>query len=210
MLSKTMKGFVLFLSGLSVGELVLSSFIVLVLVFGSALPHSRGITLVEELEEGYTVYQITNNTNPDNVPQIHNGQVTWYGHDGSDNEIYMTLSEHTETYDVVYDSETRTITTAQDNTIPLTIFIDGETFTINPGESYTLTRIFTLNLYAGWNMVSLPFLPEDPSTSSVLSDAGYYQLVTWIGTGYVVATEFELGKGYWLLVLEDTNITITG
>ena len=69
---------------------------------------------------------------------------------------------------------------------------------------------FTLNVSAGWNMVSLPFLLQDPLASSVLSDVDFYQLVTWSGTGYVVATEFELGKGYWLLVLEDTSITITG
>ena len=69
---------------------------------------------------------------------------------------------------------------------------------------------FTLNVSAGWNMISIPFLPEDPTASSVLGEAGFYQLVTWSGSGYVVATEFELGKGYWLLVLEDTNITITG
>jgi len=47
------------------------------------------------------------------------------------------------------------------------------------------------------------------SASAVLSDVSFYQLVTWSGTGYVVATEFELGKGYWLLVLEDTSISIT-
>jgi len=69
---------------------------------------------------------------------------------------------------------------------------------------------FTLNVSAGWNMISIPFLPQDPSASSVLSDVSFYQLVTWSGTGYEVATEFELGKGYWLLVLEDTSISITG
>ena len=68
-----------------------------------------------------------------------------------------------------------------------------------PGESYILPEAsspsFTLNLTAGWNMVSLPFLPEDPRAQSVMSEAAFYQLVSWSGTGYVDATEFELGKG---------------
>ena len=84
---------------------------------------------------------------------------------------------------------------------------------VSPGESYVLPgaapQTFTLNLTAGWNMVSLPFLPDDPSAQSVMDGIGFFQLVTWIGTGYIDSTEFELGKGYWLLVLEDTSITIT-
>ena len=33
--------------------------------------------------------QLTNNTEHDSRAQIHNGQVVWYGHDGSDNEIFL-------------------------------------------------------------------------------------------------------------------------
>jgi len=68
----------------------------------------------------------------------------------------------------------------------------------------------TLELSAGWNMVSLSVEPGDPSASSVLEGVGFYQLVTWGGTGYVEATGFEVGKGYWLLVLDDMNVTVSG
>lgn len=68
----------------------------------------------------------------------------------------------------------------------------------------------TLELSAGWNMVSLQVIPEDPSAVSVLSDVGFYQLVTWSGSGYVSATSFEEGRGYWLLALEDANVTLSG
>ena len=116
--------------------------------------------------------------------------------------------------EIVLDPETGTYTAAEDNTIPVIVSISGEESEMYPGETYTPpdapSREYTLQLRAGWNMVSLPFLPGDPSASSVLNDVGYYQLVTRSGTGYVVVTEFELGKGYWLLVLEDTNVTITG
>ena len=69
---------------------------------------------------------------------------------------------------------------------------------------------FTMELRAGWNMVSLPVVPDDMSATSVLDGVGFYQLVTWSGTGYATSTEFEAGRGYWLLVLEDTNVTISG
>jgi len=68
----------------------------------------------------------------------------------------------------------------------------------------------TMNLKAGWNMVSLPVMPEDVSAAAVLSEVGFYQLVTWSGTGYVSATSFEEGRGYWLLVLGDVNVTVIG
>lgn len=76
-------------------------------------------------------------------------------------------------------------------------------YTITPGSA-------CLELGAGWNMVSLPVLPDDPLASSVLSDVEFYQLVTWSGTGYTPATTFEAGRGYWLLVLEDANLTLSG
>ena len=65
---------------------------------------------------------------------------------------------------------------------------------------------FQLNLIAGWNMVSsfdMEVIAEDVFP-------GFFQLVTWNGKGYVPVDVMEPGKGYWALVLEDTNITITG
>jgi len=99
------------------------------------------------------------------------------------------------------------------------IYVAGYTWSYGAGDSdlflvkYSLsTSIQQINLQlgAGWNMISLSVLPDDPMASSVLSDVGFYQLVTWSGTGYVTASEFEAGHGYWLLVLEDTNVTISG
>ena len=66
-----------------------------------------------------------------------------------------------------------------------------------------------LELDAGWNMVSLPVEPSDPSANSVLDGVEYYQLVTWSGSGYIEATGFKWGQGYWLLVLQDINVSVT-
>ena len=67
---------------------------------------------------------------------------------------------------------------------------------------------FTLELRAGWNMVSLPVVPKDASAASVLRGVGFYQLVTLGGVRYIASTEFEVGRVYWLLVLQDVNVTV--
>jgi YVTN family beta-propeller protein len=67
-----------------------------------------------------------------------------------------------------------------------------------------------LVLNAGWNMVSFPILPADTSFASIFSGKGYYQVLTWSGTSYVTPSDVEAGKGYWILVLSDTTISIEG
>jgi len=164
------------------------------------------------LYDGSSVTQLTNNLVVENSPQIDDGWVTWKTVDAVSYQVpyYGVYLARPRKCEASYDSETGTFTTDSCNTLPLLLSIDGEKHTLEPGESYSESRTFVLSLTAGWNMVSLPFLPSDPSAQSVMSGAGFFQLVTWSGTSYVTATEFELGKGYWLLVLEDTNITITG
>ena len=156
------------------------------------------------------VIQLTDNDYDDTSPQIHDGQVTWRGSDGSDLEIYLAEREITVIH---YDPENPTIQSDANNTVDVLVITPDDPILLPPGESYVLPeaapQTFTLNLTAGWNMVSIPFLPDDPSAQSVMDGIGFFQLVTWSGTGYIVSTEFELGKGYWLLVLEDTSITIT-
>ena len=141
---------------------------------------------------------------------IHNGQVTWYGDEGIDDEIYLAKRESGV---IQYEPENPSIISKVSNPIDVIVVTPEDSVLLTPGESILLPeaapQTFTLNLTAGWNMISLPFLPENPSAQSVMNEADYYQLATWSGTGYITATEFELGKGYWLLVLEDISITIT-
>ena len=68
---------------------------------------------------------------------------------------------------------------------------------------------FELQLLAGWNMVSFPCIPEDPSFSNIFNGVSYYQVLTWDGTSYITPTTAEAGIGYWVLVLEDTTVAIT-
>ncbi|MDP6459147.1 MAG: hypothetical protein QGF78_07525, partial [Candidatus Bathyarchaeota archaeon] len=62
----------------------------------------------------------------------------------------------------------------------------------------------SLGLSAGWNMVG----GTVDEVQAVDVFPGFHQLVTWAGTGYAVATVFEPGRGYWALVLSETNIQL--
>jgi PKD repeat protein len=79
-------------------------------------------------------------------------------------------------------------------------------FTIDVGPCYC-----ELPLSAGWNLVSFPCLPlEDLSFSYILRDVPFYQVLTWDGTSYIEPTHVELGKGYWLLVIEEATVEYWG
>jgi len=62
--------------------------------------------------------------------------------------------------------------------------------------------VYLMNLSAGWNMISSYNVKANASDIF----PGFYQLVTWDGSGYKAVTRMEPGKGYWALVLEDTQI----
>ena len=73
------------------------------------------------------------------------------------------------------------------------------TVTGTPIESLNLT------LSPGWSLIGGIF--SDVPVPGVFP--GPYQLVTWNGAGYLPASVFEPGKGYWALVLETTQIQLT-
>lgn len=62
-----------------------------------------------------------------------------------------------------------------------------------------------LDLSIGWSMIGGTY--DEVQAADVFPD--FYQLVTWTGTGYTPATVFEPGKGYWALVLAETQIQLS-
>jgi hypothetical protein len=81
-------------------------------------------------------------------------------------------------------------------------------------ESQTVIAHYTfyvsIDLNAGWNMVSFPVIPSNASFTSIFSEVGFYQVLTWSGTSYVAPTNAEAGRGYWVLVLSATTVNVTG
>ncbi|GEM_PF-1047524 len=83
----------------------------------------------------------------------------------------------------------------------------------------------TLNLTAGWNFVSLPYLPEDPKITSVLAGlvpgTDYLQVSRFNADKkdfehFVNNSEFndfdtfEYGRGYLIWMQRDASVTVTG
>ncbi len=57
---------------------------------------------------------------------------------------------------------------------------------------------YEFELSAGWNMISFPSIPDNPSFSSIFSNVSFYQVLTWDGSSYVTPTllGLELATGF--------------
>lgn len=64
---------------------------------------------------------------------------------------------------------------------------------------------------AGWNLMSIPLIPENPLASSIIGDdIAQYFLYKYSGNSYLPADTMSTGKGYWLGIETLTTIDITG
>ena len=84
----------------------------------------------------------------------------------------------------------------------------------------------TLNLYTGWNLISLPLMPEDTSITSLLSSInGNYSIIWEYNASDTTdhwkkydpgvpfgndLTNIEPGKGYWIMMTSDDTLPISG
>jgi hypothetical protein len=86
------------------------------------------------------------------------------------------------------------------------ISVEGQEVVLYAADEVTVN----LALKAGWNMVSVPVIPSDPTTSSVF--AGSVAVYTWnpIDRNYVVPTTVVPQRGYWVAVVSDLTIPVTG
>jgi hypothetical protein len=71
---------------------------------------------------------------------------------------------------------------------------------------------FTLNLWAGWNMISFPVMLDNKNPHSIFP--GDYTMFRWDAENkrYVLCTDenIENGVGYWIYVLENENVVVSG
>jgi len=84
----------------------------------------------------------------------------------------------------------------------------------------------TLDLYTGWNLISLPLMPEDTSITSLLSSINGNYSIVWAYNAsdtadhwkkYDPAAPFEndltnmmSGEGYWIMMTTDDTLNISG
>ena len=70
---------------------------------------------------------------------------------------------------------------------------------------------FTMTYEGGWNLMSSPLEPDDPSLPAVFgADADLYQLYGWNGAYFAPQAFHGCGAAYWLLLPERRSIEFTG
>ena len=72
---------------------------------------------------------------------------------------------------------------------------------------------FTLPLKAGWNMVSIPLIPDDSSVSVIFKDISTLSIrpvVTWENPLFVQVDQIEPKIGYWVFTPQNIDIIVTG
>lgn len=73
---------------------------------------------------------------------------------------------------------------------------------------------YTMTLLQGWNLVSTPIIPDNPDVNSIFgsNEDVLIPVYTWSTTNkqYYEVSEIELGKGYWVLALNDTQVIFSG
>ncbi|CAN2046882.1 serine protease [Candidatus Magnetomoraceae bacterium gMMP-1] len=67
---------------------------------------------------------------------------------------------------------------------------------------------FEFDLKKGWNLISMPLIPNDCSLSSIFPDAEV--AYEFKDGGYASVNSLEPGKGYWLKIPDDKKYNITG
>ena len=80
----------------------------------------------------------------------------------------------------------------------------------NWSELSNVAACLRIPLKAGWNMVSVPVTPADNSVSAVFP--GVAVVYTWdpVSKTYTVPGTVEPDIGYWVAVIQDATITVTG
>lgn len=75
-------------------------------------------------------------------------------------------------------------------------------------SSPTPVNSFTINLHLGWNLISIPRMPNINSVESILKKFNSEPVWNWDGLKLRSVTEIEPLKGYWVYAREPASITV--
>jgi len=89
--------------------------------------------------------------------------------------------------------------------------INEYAITGNAAQFYTIQWIrnsYTFDLSEGWNLISLPLIPDNPNLSVLFPDIDV--AYAYIDGSYELVRDLEAGCGYWIEVPENQTYTIYG
>jgi S-layer protein (TIGR01567 family) len=77
-----------------------------------------------------------------------------------------------------------------------------------------ISDVYTMSLQKGWNLVSIPIIPVSPSATSIFENNTEVlsPIYSWNpgNKQYYEVENLEIGKGYWILAMNDTDVEISG
>ncbi|MCD6567707.1 MAG: hypothetical protein J7K94_03110 [Dehalococcoidia bacterium] len=89
--------------------------------------------------------------------------------------------------------------------------------------TFTVSVSQNITLYEGWNLISLPLIPDDSDIATVMSsvsdnvtvvhyyDAANSEWLSWSPDGtFTSLATMEDGKGYWVSMTAEDTLTVTG
>ncbi|WP_305064941.1 hypothetical protein [Methanococcoides sp.] len=82
--------------------------------------------------------------------------------------------------------------------------------------TWTVTdpNLYTMQLQKGWNLVSTPLTPGTPDVNTLFGSNSdvILPVYSWntANKQYYDVSTIEIGKGYWILALKDTQVTLAG
>ncbi|MDI6886381.1 MAG: choice-of-anchor D domain-containing protein, partial [archaeon] len=120
--------------------------------------------------------------------------------------------------------QTTTLSWDVPSNVNLTIFEGDEVLSSGSqlgegGHELTVTaelleyQEYCIDLKAGWNMVSLPLIPDNCSVDAIFGSIPTLDtmpVVTWESPSFVKVGEVEPKIGYWVFTPADTTISVTG
>lgn len=98
-------------------------------------------------------------------------------------------------------SDSISITNTDPSNNPLKVYLTGS------GIESILQKDFT----AGWNLISIPVVPNDQNTGAVIGDdAANFFLYEYKNGDYSSSVTVERNKGYWFGIETNTTVDVTG
>jgi len=87
---------------------------------------------------------------------------------------------------------------------------------VSGGHEYAtyIDNTYTMQLQKGWNLVSTPLIPDTPDVNTLFDSNSdvILPVYSWntANKQYYDVSTIEISKGYWILALNDTQITFAG
>ncbi|ABE52543.1 NosD domain-containing protein [Methanococcoides burtonii] len=107
-------------------------------------------------------------------------------------------------------------TSAHEGVYNITIVAENANGASQNKWTWTVTdpNLYTMQLQKGWNLVSTPLTPDTPSVNTLFGSNSdvILPVYSWntANKQYYDVSTIEISKGYWILALNDTQVTFAG